>query len=203
MKGRKEMKLHGAIKFSYEVEKFVNAVAYFVKKTGKMDKLKAAKLLYFLDKYHLVHYGKPVTGDCYHRLDYGPVPSMSLDIMNDVICGPPLRRLLNNKRTFERLLEVDNKSIRYPTFILKREPDLEIFSDSEIEALDHTIEKYGNRTGPQLIDLTHNEPAYRKSAENSEIDYRLFVADSPNSQEILELMELAQENRALADSLNS
>jgi len=197
------MKFQGAIKFRYDVEKFANAVAYFVKRTGKMDKLKAAKLLYFLDKYHLVHYGRPVTGDCYHRLDYGPVPSMSLDIMNDVICGPPLRRLLHNKRTFERLLDVDSRSRKYPAFILKRNPDMKVFSESEIEALDYTVEKHGNRTGPQLINLTHNEPAYRKSAENSEIDYRLFVADSPNGPEILELMELTQENRALADSLNS
>lgn len=197
------MKFQGAIKSRYDVEKFANAVAYFVKRTGKMDKLKAAKLLYFLDKYHLVHYGSPVTGDCYHRLDYSPVPSMNLDIMNDVICGPPLRRLLHNKRTFERFLDVDSRSRRYPAFILKRDPDMKVFSESEIEALDYTVEKYGNRTGPQLINLTHNEPAYRKLAQNSEIDYRLFVADSPNGPEILELMELTQENRALADSLNS
>ncbi len=195
------MKSQGAIKFRYDVEKFANAVAYFVKKSGNMDKLKAAKLLYFLDKYHLMNYGRPVTGDCYHSLDYGPVPSMSLDIMNDVICGVPLRRLLHNKRTFETFLQVD-KSKRYPVFVLKREPDLEVFSDSELEALDHTVNKHGNQSGPELINLTHKELAH-KSVKNGEIDYRLFIADSPNSSEMLELMELDQENRELVDSLNS
>ena len=103
-----------AIRFYFDVEKFVNAVAYFVKKTPRVDKLKAAKLLYFLDKYHLVNYGRPVTGDCYHSLDYGPVPSMSLDIMNDVISDLSLRRPLRNKRTFEKYLQVDHKTTRYP-----------------------------------------------------------------------------------------
>lgn len=195
------MKSQGAIRFRYDVEKFVNAVAYFVKKADRVDKLKAAKLLYFLDKCHLVRYGRPVTGDCYHSLDCGPVPSMSLDIMNDVICGVPLRRLLHNKRAFERFLRVD-KSKRYPVFLLRRQPDLEVFSDSELEALDHTLAEYGSLTGPELIDLTHRELTW-KSVKNGEIDYRLFVIDSPNSSEMLELMELDQENRELVDSLNS
>lgn len=196
------MKSQRAIKFRYDVEKFVNAVAYFVKKSGNMDKLKAAKLLYFLDKYHLINYGRPVTGDCYHSLDYGPVPSMSLDIMNDAILGVPLLRPLQNKEMFESHLQVDSKKGRYPKFILKREPDLEIFSESEIEALDHTLDKYGSRRGPELIDLTHKELTW-KLVKNGEIDYRLFVIDSPNSSEMLELMELDQENRELVDSLNS
>jgi len=191
-----------AIRFDFDVEKFVNAVAYFVKKTPKVDKLKAAKLLYFLDKYHLVNYGRSVTGDCYHSLDYGPVPSMSLDIMNDVISDLSLRRPLRNKGTFEKYLQVDYKITRYPKFVLKREPNLGIFSESEIEALNYTVEKYGNRSGPQLIDLTHKELTW-KSVKNGEIDPRLFVADTQNSSEILELMELDQENRDLIDDLNS
>ena len=196
------MKPKTNIRFRFDVEKFVNAMAFFIKNTQKVDKLKAAKLLYFLDKYHLVNYGRPITGDCYHSLDYGPVPSMSLDIMNDVISGIPLRRPLLNKSTFEEYIQVDCKGGRYPKFVLKREPDLEIFSESEIEALNHTIQKYGNRSGPQLIDLTHKELTWR-SVKNGEIDYRLFVADSPNGSEILELMELDQENRDLIDELNS
>lgn len=196
------MKSQRAIKFRYDVEKFVNAVAYFVKKSGNMDKLKAAKLLYFLDKYHLINYGRPITGDCYHSLDCGPVPSMSLDIMNDAILGVPLLRPLQNKEMFESHLQVDSKKGRYPKFILKREPDLEIFSESEIEALDHTLDKYGSRSGPELIDLAHKELTW-KLVKNGEIDYRLFVTDSPNSSEMLELMELHQENRELVDSLNS
>jgi len=196
------MKVKTSIRFRFDVEKFVNAVAYFTKNTRKIDKLKAAKLLYFLDKYHLVNYGRPITGDCYHSLDCGPVPSMSLDIMNDVICGVPLRRTLPNKEIFEKYLRVDDKKSRYPEFILKRGPNLEVFSESEIEALNHTVKKYGDRSGSELIDLTHEELTWI-SVKNGEIDYRLFVADSPNSSEMLEVMELDQENRDLADDLNS
>ena len=196
------MEEKSTIRYRFDVEKFVNAMAYFVQKIDKIDKLKAAKLLYFLDKYHVVNYARPVIGDCYHSLDYGPVPSMSLDIMNDVISGVPLRGPLPNKEMFEKYLRVDDKKSRYPNFVLVQEPDLDRFSESEIEALDNTIKEYGHRSGPKLIELTHKDPTW-KAVQNGEIDYSLFVVNSPHRSEILELMKLDQENQQFIDTVNS
>lgn len=188
-------------RYRFKVEKFLAALAYLIEKTGSMDKLKASKLLYFADKFHLMDSGRPIIGDCYHRLDYGPVPSMALDIMNDAIIGTPLRMPLPNIERFNQFFAVDDRGT-YPKFILRGvKPDYRIFSKSEIDALDQTVKKYGRKTGPQLILLTHQEPAWELA--NSEIDYRLFVLGQPNEEEALALMELDEENREAIDLLRS
>ena len=47
---------------------------------GSIHKLKALKLVYFADRYHLRRYGRPVIGDEYLAMQYGPVPSNTKDI---------------------------------------------------------------------------------------------------------------------------
>ena len=73
------------IEFKFNVKKLINALAFFAGEITDLDKLKAAKLLYFADKHHLVRYGRPILGDCYCALDAGPIPSRSLDIMKRII----------------------------------------------------------------------------------------------------------------------
>ena len=54
-------------------------------------RLKAAKLLYFADNQHLVRYGRPMTGDRYYCLDHEPMPSASLNAINDLLTRVRLR----------------------------------------------------------------------------------------------------------------
>ncbi len=190
------------IRFAFNVKKFVNAMALFAQEVNKLDKLKAAKLLYFADKHHLVRYGRPIFGDRYHSLDYGPVPSLCLDIMNEVL--QPLDEISMRtpyKNIFERKLKVSKpKDHPYPCFKKVEDPDMEVFSQSEIESLKATIAKYGKKTGGKLIDLCHKEATWLKTrgSENPdpEIDYRLFFKNSPEAEPgVLELMEASQEDR--------
>src|SRR3989338_2494978 len=149
------------IKFKFDPEKFVASLAFFASHAKGVDKLKAAKLLYYADKYHLVRYGKPILGDVYYHLDYGPVPSKALDIMNEAINPYRLRGIpQSNLELLNRYLEVDSKEKKHPTFAFKTEPDLDILSESELEALNETIKRYGHYSGRQLIELTHREAAW-------------------------------------------
>ena len=54
------------IKYRFLPEKFIQELAYLAQADlPDLSKLKVAKLLYFCDKYHLLKYGRPVTGDVY------------------------------------------------------------------------------------------------------------------------------------------
>jgi uncharacterized phage-associated protein len=191
------------ITFSFDPEKFANVLTFFAERVTDLDKLKAAKLLYFADKYHLVRYGRPIIGDRYHSLDYGPVPSKALDIMNETIhdnrpiaTKRPLRSLL------KRFVGVD-RAHHYPRFRPKRSPDLDVFSESEIEALEHTIANYGRESGVELIKKTHREPAWKETKGYGEIDYRLFFRDLPSSTgRVVRLLESDQDTRELVESIN-
>ena len=195
------------IRFSFKIKKFVNAMAFFAQKVDKLDKLKAAKLLYFADKHHLIKYGQPIFGDRYHSLDYGPVPSICLDIMNEVL--QPLSEIKIQtpyKNIFEQKLGVSRvKNHPYPCFKRIEEPDMEVFSQSEIESLGATISKYGKKTGGELIALCHKEATWLKAKENPdpEIDYRLFFEDPAVRPGALELMEILQEDRIFLESLST
>ena len=71
----------------------MQALAFFSQRgVTDLTKLKAAKLLFFADKLHLNRYGRPILGDCYFCLDHGPVPSFSLNEMNDALDVNPETR---------------------------------------------------------------------------------------------------------------
>lgn len=194
-----------SIRFKFDPEKFVACLTFFASKTKGVDKLKAAKLLYYVDKYHLVRYGRPILGDVYYRLDYGPVPSMALDIMNEAINPYPLRKIpQTNLELFGKYLRVDRRGKRHPAFELEAQPDMEVFSESEKEALEETVKEYGRYSGPQLIDLTHGEATWKKTKQNGVIDYRLFFEGAKDvSPEALEYLESLQENLELVFSLSA
>ena len=201
-----------SIRFPFDIQKLVNALAFF-SRSGIRDltKLKAAKLLYFADKYHLLHYGRPIVGDVYYCLANGPVPSASLDIMNDSIEEletpvPPHNPIRN---LFDSYLRV-NKSGRFPTFEAKTDFDEKVLSTSELEALKETVKRYGKKSSWDLVQLTHQEPTWtvpnegRPEEGRAEIPYQLFFQGAPEkAQELLALIEAEQEDRDLANSLNS
>ena len=192
------------IAFRFEAEKFVNAIAFFAKRIRDLDKLKAAKLLFFADKYHVLHYGRPIIGDRYHSLDYGPVPSQALDIMNETIHdSPPVVKKRPFRDLFEGYISVD-RAHRYPRFRAKKDPNLDVFSESEVEALEHTVAQYGNKSGGALIELSHHEPAWKAVQGYGEIDYRLFFrADPTSAGNASKLLEADQEVRDFVDAINN
>ncbi len=182
------------IEFKFDVKKLINALAFFAGEVKDLDKLKAAKLLYLVDKHHLVRYGRPILGDCYFRLDKGPIPSRSLDIMGDAIGMDKVNIPTPNRDAFiSKLKTTDHK---YPRFQQKEAPDLSVFSSSEIESLKETLHKYGKLSSSKLITLTHKDATWQETEQNAEIDYRLFFKNTPSARkEALELMELSQEDR--------
>jgi hypothetical protein len=67
--------------FAFNHRKTTQALNFFARKSGgEMNKLKALKLVYFADRYHLRRYGRPITGDEYLAMPYGPVASGAKDL---------------------------------------------------------------------------------------------------------------------------
>lgn len=192
------------IRFKFDLNKFIACVAYFARQDlPDLDKLKICKLLYYADKEHLVKYGNPVLGDTYIHMDNGPVPSKSLDILNEIITDDKVYSMAgeaSNKDYFRKFLKVDKGFLRhrFPVFQLVKDPGLDCLSESEQDALSETLRKYGRYRPGELIELTHQDAAWRKSAMNSEIDYRLFFEEEPRARpEALEYMESMRENYEL------
>ncbi len=172
-----EMATQMEIRFRFNAEKFANAVSYFASKSlPELSKLKIVKLLYFADKLHLQRYGRPITGDQYYKIDLGPIPSRSKGIMDHAEnraarlfhLDPGVRLLLSS-------VELDTSG-KHPIYHARTEPDLDVFSDSDIEVLDDVISQYGQMRSWDLVNLTHKESTCTKT-EGKKIDFRLFFED--------------------------
>lgn len=189
------------IHFKFDIEKFVNVVAYFASKgVPDLTKLKVSKLLYFSDKLHLQKYGRPITGDDYYALPKGPIPTVSLNIMSDAgSIEPSFGTPDSNIKLFLTYLSVD-RSKKHPSFKIKKNPDLDVFSDSEIEVLDEIIKTFGSASLTYLLNKAHEEVGYKKTYDkrpNGEIDFRLFFEgmDENQKKSLIELVEHDQEDR--------
>ncbi|MFH0797014.1 MAG: Panacea domain-containing protein [Candidatus Omnitrophota bacterium] len=187
-----DKKMYFPVEFRFKVDKFIACLTLFAKANLKnLDKLKAAKLIYFADKYHLTHYGRPIIGDRYVHLDNGPIPSTALDVMNEVSEDRPVqyKEAKSNKRKFEEFLKIEKEGLKYPVFIAIKEPNLNCLSETEIEAVEKTIKKYGKYSPGALIELTHKDASWQRTQKNEGIDYRLFFEDDKHNKVAKEARE--------------
>ena len=182
-----------------DTKKIIQALAYLANfQPDKMlDNMKAYKLLWLADRYHLRQYGRTITGDAYYAMPFGIVPS-------DAKC------LLENAKTKLK----DPKGYKNKFIVLGdhrykaiAEPDMKEFSESDQDALDKILAAYNYYDALQLSDISHKFPEWtfykdmlaNKDAKNSyKIDLDHFFEEAPEEERELfddssELLELTQE----------
>src|SRR5947209_12680547 len=126
------------VRFRFNPEKLVHALAFFSTSVVKdLDTMKAAKLLYFADKLHLTRYGRPILGDDYYCMKHGPIPTLSLNIIQSRIAGT------EDADDVEMMTEYfDVTGSKYPQLVAKKMPDMEVFSDTDVEILNEILATY-------------------------------------------------------------
>lgn len=183
------------VRFDFDFEKFLAAVQYISsKELPNLDAYKICKLLFFADKYHLVSYGRPITGDVYCALRYGPVPSQALDLLNALAKGED-EDDENVKRMASRF--VIDRRFRYPRFSTTDASGFSDLSKSDLMSLDEVINEFGKMNFNQLKSITHAVYAYKKTWEKGEhaMRYEDFFREDPDAidgayQEMLENQRL-------------
>ena len=174
-----------SLRFQFNAEKFVNAVAYLAQACPNSTKLTICKHLYLADKEHLVQYGRPVVGDHYYKLPHGPIPTRGLNMLRGK-AGAAENAL------FEKYVSVIGDSV-HP----KQPANRKVFSKSDIEVLDRVVKKYGRWSPSALRNETHSQAPWRDSENSCAIDYALFFEGHPEAEGVKDLAEQEQESRDL------
>jgi uncharacterized phage-associated protein len=197
-----------SLSFRFNLEKAVNALAYFASEgVNDLTTLKAAKLLYLADRRHLLQHGRPITGDQYIAMELGPVPEGTYQLITRLVAQDEIDDL--TKACALKHLKVYRGfwgTLKYPVLQARRAADLDVFSDSEIAALDQTIAEYGKQPARDLVDLSHEHRGYRLAdADRSPgssvaIPYDYFF-DEETDARVRELAEEQQEDRDFAEAL--
>lgn len=165
--------------FTFSHRKATQALNFFARSAGgSLNKLKALKLVFFADRYHLRRYGRPVIGDEYLAMNYGPVPSGTKDV------AEMSEFLGEGEASYAQafLRPVD----RY-TFSSAQPPEEPVFSPSDREALAWAWAKFGGLDGFALAELTHAYPEWKRHEEalkaklesRAPMNYRDFLLDPP------------------------
>jgi uncharacterized phage-associated protein len=155
------------VTFRFDPAKAVAVITYLASRAENVpgfDKYKAGKLIYLADKYHLVRYGRPILGDEYRALEFGPIPQQTIDFLHALEQDNAQWVDAAHFERLKQILEID-RAPRYPRFVAAGAPDLASLTRSEIIALDHIIALHGKKSFDELLALTHATAAYRKAWE--------------------------------------
>lgn len=151
--------------------RLVEAVLYVAQKyetAQSFGLVKLNKTLWRADFDAFAERGQPVTGRQYQRLPQGPAPVEMLPILNEM----QSEGLLRIERA--RIYDFDE---RRPVAVVQ--PNLTIFSQSDLEFLDRAIAVYWDRTGRETSDISHGA-AWRSRSDGEVMPYELaYLSDEP------------------------
>lgn len=142
----------------FNYKKAVQALVFFCQKeeSKKIDKIKALKLLFFAERFHLRKYNRMITNDSFWAMGMGPVASGTKDLIDSTNYGSD-----KGKDYAKRYIHKDAEH----QLNCKNSFDPEVFSDSDIEALEFAWEKFGKYNYPEIIKITHKYPEWLKYSE--------------------------------------
>jgi len=192
-----------AIQIPTCVRKSTQALNYFAHRaaTGaparRLNKMKALKLLFFADRYHLRKYGRPVSECEYFAMKHGPVASEAKHIAEE---SP---RLDQNSRSYVRRFLRKDDTYHYSSV---GAIDEAVLSKTDREALDFAWRNFGHYSEFRLRDITHRYPEWKRHARTlreghrrAEINYSDFFADPDPGYN--PCYELSAKDRAIAIDL--
>jgi putative zinc finger/helix-turn-helix YgiT family protein len=142
-----------------DLAKLFNAILYFCK--GGVFKTKLNKLLFYADFKHFKDYAVSITGARYAHIPFGPAPEKY---------SLYLATLLENGVMEVRECEFSEQIIG-EEFVSLKEPDLSLFSDSELKILSTVKEYFKDFNSKKITDFSHDEKAYKETAPGDKISY--------------------------------
>jgi len=166
------------IHLKFDHKKTTQALNYFAQKEGgQINRMKAIKLVFLADRYHLRKFGRPITNDEYFAMKLGPVGSGTKDIANFVTDGQEEEY---SASFIEQVGKYEYKSIT-PV-------DNNVFSKSDNGALEFAYRVFGGYAPFTLAEeITHKYPEWKKheeaikaGASRITMDYVDFLEDLPS-----------------------
>lgn len=182
----------------YQQEKFINALLFFGKKTDpeKFGITKLLKLLFLSDFLHFKKYGRPILGDVYFHLPQGPVPSISYGLFNDTFqIGQD-----TDLKKVARIVPEQVGDFKLGRIEPLKDPSLDVFSESDLEIMEHIAKKFYRKTGTDMVKDIHKIPFVKDGAEGKKVDYKV-VLKSENDQVYTEMLE--KDEKELEEVLDS
>jgi Protein of unknown function (DUF4065) len=162
---------------TYDEEKLRELALYLALKfhgNPTFGMVKLYKLLFFVDFDAYRDLKEPVTGAAYQRLPLGPAPKKILPLVKEMVrrkeAAVQLAALPGTGKPQERLLAL-------------RGPKLSVFTSEEVSLIDGVIQRFWDKTGHELSELSHQFPGWMLARDGQDIPY--FTVHVPRKQPVL------------------
>lgn len=120
--------------------------------SGKINEMKAFKLIWLVDRLHLRRYARTVTGDMHVAMEWGPVPSGTKNFIEN-----NYRADANKKPYFDEYIELIGRTIHS-----KKEVNRLVFSQTDIEVIDEILAIYNKFDQFELAKYSHFFPEWKR-----------------------------------------
>lgn len=137
------------LNFQFDRDKAVEVVLYITTHARIPDRFHVCKILYFADRYHLENYARLICGDYYAAMPHGAVPSNTYNLIVEADDGNI------------PAIAVDDVNV-----IPLREANLEVFSESDLEALNWAIAEYGSLEFGALWRISHDDHVWKQVTQD-------------------------------------
>lgn len=165
-------------------DKIGNLLNYLSARISNLSITKALKLLYLIDETAYTRTGVPVTWLDYKVWEMGPVAE---ELYNELRFD---QKLVQNDKilSLENFIRTDKKTgpdgVVQVTIFPENKFDLGEFSEYEKELIDNIVDRFGNYSAKQLIELLHEKNTiWHKcvSQNNLELNFNLYSKKSNHS----------------------
>lgn len=163
--------------FRFDPEKGLEVLLYIASRLNK-DYYWVLKTLYFADKYHLEHFGRPICGDHYIAMKSGVVPSGLYDFVTDVAEGRVSRYGVDASEAL---------SLNGYRLQPKRDPNLDHLSKTDIKCLDKAIDDVRKMSWDAFSKATHG-PDYQAADLNDEVPFDELAKTLPSGESLLKAL---------------
>lgn len=180
-----------SIKFNIDMDKTIEVILWLSNKKHNITYHTLLKLLFYAEEYHLNKFGRPIIGDRYVAMKFGPVASMTYDLIQKNAKRKEITSIINK-------LPFDNPD---KTVIPYREANTYYLSQSDIEALEYSFETYKDYKFDDFCDSTHEHMAWKNArnrftiSNNPPMNYKDFF--TPENADRIEELSIISEHLIL------
>ncbi len=175
----------------YDVSKAAQVIAFFAMKEGRpINILKVTKLAYLAERESMARFDEPMCYDKFASLPEGPVPSITLNLMNGSFFDARWRRFVGARKGYNIPLARADLTIS----------DFDHISEADLDILEHLWKRFGHMDGYALRDWTHvasNVPEWVDPEGSSNPIEHKTVYEKLGKRDPVALVESIEEFRAL------
>ncbi len=143
------------------LEKLFNIILFFCR-GDRVFKTKLNKLLFYADFQHFKEFAVSISGLRYARFAYGPVPE-NYGFYYDLLA-------LDRKIDVEEI--TCDEGVAGERFSAIHEPNLALFSDTELKVLSNVKDYFKHFTSKRITDFSHREKGYQQTEDRQVISYQ-------------------------------